>query len=191
MDTILCFAASLREDSLNKKLARAAAVSAGRQGAHATFADLRDYAMPIYDGDLETRDGVPEAAARFARLVLEHDALLIATPEYNGGPPALLKNTLDWVTRLGRAEGEPSGKTVLAMRPTLLVSASPGAVGGLRGSVITRAMLAHLGLWLLPQTVAVGGAQQAFDAEGGLADPERASQLDTAVGALLGAVRRA
>ncbi|MEZ5650783.1 MAG: NAD(P)H-dependent oxidoreductase [Burkholderiaceae bacterium] len=188
MNRILCFAASTRTASLNKKLARAAAVAAEMQGAHARVLDLRDHPMPIYDGDLEQVEGVPAAAAELATEIAAHDALIIASPEYNGGPPALLKNTFDWITRLREADGVIDGRATLAMKPTLLISASPGALGGMRGSVLTRAMLTHLGLWLLPQTVAVGNAGEAFSADGALpADKEK--QLNLALRALLRASR--
>lgn len=189
MPSILCFAASLRTASFNKKLARAAAVCAEMQDARARVIDLRDYPLPIYDGDVEAAEGVPAAAAELARIIAAHDAMVIATPEYNGGPPALLKNTFDWITRLGRAAGEPDGKAALAMRPTLLLSASPGANGGLRSTILARAMLAHLNLLVLPQTLAVGNAAEAFTPDGGLADAQRQRQLDAAIGQLIAAAR--
>lgn len=113
------------------------------------------------------------------------DGLVIATPEYNGAPPALLKNSLDWITRLGRADGEPSGKTVMQMKPTLLVSAAPGPMAGMRALVLGRAMLSHLGLWVLPQTIGVGNAMQAFDDNNELTDESRREQLDQATAALI------
>ncbi|MEZ5738674.1 MAG: NAD(P)H-dependent oxidoreductase [Burkholderiaceae bacterium] len=182
---ILCMAASLRRASLNKKLARACAVSAELLGAHARVVDLRDYPMPLYDGDIEAADGVPATAALLAGQVIEADALIIASPEYNGGPPAVLKNSLDWMTRLGKADGEPAGRTVLALKPTLLVSASPGALGGLRGSIVARLMLSQMGLQLLPMTVAVGQAGQAFSPDGQLTDGSLQRSMESAIQQLI------
>ena len=185
MTTILCFAASLRTDSINKKLAHSCTLSVQRNQATARFIDLRDFPMPLYDGDLEQSDGVPTQAAALAREIMAADGLVIATPEYNGAPPALLKNSLDWITRLGRADGEPSGKTVMQMKPTLLVSAAPGPMAGMRALVLGRALLSHLGLWVLPQTIGVGNAMQAFDDNNELTDESRREQLDQATATLI------
>src|SRR5438128_1846133 len=96
---ILAFAGSLRNDSYNKKLVQIAAASARRAGAEVTCIDLKDYPLPIYDGDIEAASGIPENGQKLKKLFLEHDGLLIAAPEYNSSISAALKNTIDWVSR--------------------------------------------------------------------------------------------
>ena len=95
MPRILIFAGSTRADSYNRKLARAAVAAVRRAGAETTLADLKDYPMPLYDGDVETAQGPPENARAFKKLLLEHDGFVIASPEYNGSFPALVKNVID------------------------------------------------------------------------------------------------
>ena len=97
--TILAFAGSTRADSFNKKMVRIAADGARNAGAEVTLVDLRDYAMPVYDGDLEAAEGPPAAAQAFKKLMSAHDGFLIAAPEYNSSISAVLKNTIDWVSR--------------------------------------------------------------------------------------------
>ena len=96
---ILAFAGSTRSNSFNKRLVRAAAVMAEEAGATVTIVDLRDYPLPLYDGDLEQAEGLPEHAATLYELFKSHDALLISSPEYNSSVSAVLKNTIDWVSR--------------------------------------------------------------------------------------------
>src|SRR3978361_631370 len=96
---VLAFAGSARRDSLNKKLVRVAAQAARDAGGEVTFVDLDDYPMPVYHGDLEAKDGLPENALKLRAMFLEHDALLIASPENNASVPSLLKNTIDWLSR--------------------------------------------------------------------------------------------
>ena len=119
---ILVFAGSAREASLNKKLARAAAKAIDENGGEATFIDLRDYPMPIYEGDLEAREGMPPFARKLRELFVSHPALLIVSPENNGTIPSLLKNAIDWLSRDvdGKSGLEPYRGKVIA-----LMSASP------------------------------------------------------------------
>lgn len=159
---IMVIAGSLRKDSLNRKLAEVMKASAQQTGAEVTLADLRDYALPIYDGDIEGA-GMPENVRRLQSLMSQHDALLIATPEYNGAVPALLKNTLDWMSR-PLADGTP-GVSLMKDKVVGLSSASPGSLGGLRALLALRDALAKLGFWVAPQQVAVGQAAEAFAAD--------------------------
>lgn len=165
---ILAFAGSTRSDSFNKKLVRIAAASAESAGARVTMIDLRDYPMPLYDADLESAEGKPEAAVRLKRLMIDHDGLLIASPEYNSSITAVLKNTIDWLSRPDDGDEVP----LVAFRGKVasLMSASPGALGGLRGLVHLRAILGNIGVIVLPDQVAVPKAHEAFDAEGHLID---------------------
>ena len=127
---VLVFAGSTRSGSLNRKLARAAAAALERHGLAVTLADLRDYPMPIYDGDLEASAGMPESARAFKNLMREHDALAIASPEYNGSFAALLKNAIDWATR--PEPGEPR-LAAFQGKKAIIMAASPSPQGGRGG----------------------------------------------------------
>ncbi|HEX8637298.1 MAG TPA: NAD(P)H-dependent oxidoreductase, partial [Pyrinomonadaceae bacterium] len=96
---ILAFAGSLRENSYNKRVLKTAIAGAEKAGAEVTFIDLRDYAAPIYDADIQEKEGFPETAAQLQQILLAHDGLLIASPEYNASLPAALKNAIDWTSR--------------------------------------------------------------------------------------------
>src|SRR4051812_41836968 len=128
MARVLCFAGSARRDSLNKKLARVAAEAARAAGAEVTFVDLDSYPIPLYHGDLEAAEGMPPHAMRLRELFLSHDALLIASPENNGSVSALLKNTIDWLSRdIGDGAGVNSGFAPYHGKTAALLAASPGA----------------------------------------------------------------
>jgi NAD(P)H-dependent FMN reductase len=172
---ILAFAGSARAGSWNKKLVAVAANAARAAGGEVTLVDLRDFPMPLYDGDLEAASGLPEHAKRMKALFLAHDALLVACPEYNSSITALLKNTIDWVSRPAPGEGSLAcfvGKTAS------LVAASPGALGGLRGLVHVRAILGSIGVLVLPTQIAVAKAHEAFDAEGKLKDGKQQASIE-------------
>ncbi|ALN61775.1 NADPH-dependent FMN reductase family protein [Lysobacter antibioticus] len=152
---LLAFAGSLRAGSYNRRLIPVLVEGARAAGAEVTLIELRDYPLPIYDGDIEA-EGMPEHARRLQALLAEHDGLLISTPEYNGSMPALIKNTLDWISR-PLADGR-SGTALFADKVAGIVSASPGPLGGLRSLLVLRDALAKLGLIVVPQQVAVGQA---------------------------------
>jgi NAD(P)H-dependent FMN reductase len=175
---VLAFAGSLRKGSYNKQLARVAARFARDASAEVTELDLADYPMPIFDEDLETRDGVHPTAMKLKKLFREHDAFLIASPEYNSSVSAALKNLIDWLSR--PVDGEPplacfKGKTAA------LFAASPGALGGLRGLVHLRAILGNIGVLLLADQLAVGKANEAFAADGSLTNPKQAAMVKAIV----------
>jgi NAD(P)H-dependent FMN reductase len=172
---ILAFAGSARRDSHNKKLVKLAAAGAQTAGAEVTLLDLRDFPMPIYDGDLEDREGVPAKALALRRIMLAHQGLLIASPEYNSSISPLLKNTIDWLSR--PVDGEP-GLLPFRDKVAALMAASPGALGGLRGLVHLRAILGNIGVIVLPTQVAIGKAHEAFDARGTLVDPQQAAAIE-------------
>lgn len=163
---ILVFAGSARRDSLNKTLARLAAEHCHELGAEASFIDLAEYPMPLYDGDIEAGDGPPENAFRLQTLIAAQDGLLIASPEYNNSLPALLKNTLDWVSRTPRVRGA----NPFAGKPAGLMAASPGSLGGMRGLDHVRRVLDTLGMLTLPGVVAIPHADSAFDTAGRLVE---------------------
>ncbi len=172
---ILAFAGSLRRDSFNKKLVRIAAAGARAAGAEVTCLDLAELPMPIYDGDLEAAQGLPPNAKALKQLFREHDGLLIASPEYNSMITAALKNAIDWVSR-----AEP-GEAPLACfkgKVCVLMSASPGALGGLRSLPVVRNMLLNLQVLVLPEQLAVSGADKAFDEQGQLKDAKQQASAE-------------
>ena len=182
MAKILAFAGSARKQSFNYRLVKIAASGAERAGAEVKVIDLADYPMPLFNQDLEAESGIPENAFAFKQLLRGHDGFLIASPEYNGAFSPLLKNAIDWASRPD-ADDEPpliayKGKTAVIM------SASPGGLGGLRGLVFVRMLLANLGMIVLPDQVAVGNANEAFDDKGLLINEKR-QQSVTALGAAL------
>ena len=165
---ILAFAGSARRDSVNKKVLHAAAEGARAAGVTVTVIDLADYPMPLYDGDLEARDGLPENAHKLKALFREHHGLLLACPEYNGSITPLMKNTIDWVTRPAGAD-EPM-LAAFDGKAAGLVAASPGALGGLRGLAHARQILSGIRVHVIPQQHALARAGQLFDADGGITD---------------------
>ena len=170
---ILALAGSVRKNSYNARLVRIAAEGARQHGADVTILDLAAYPLPIFDEDLES-EGTPDNAIKLKQLFIEHDGLLIASPEYNSSITPLLKNTIDWVSRAA------AGEAPLAAyqgKVASLMSASPGGLGGLRGLVHVRAILGNIGVTVLPQQVAVSRAFEAFDDHGQLKDPRQQDQI--------------
>lgn len=162
---ILAFAGSTRSESYNKMLVKVAAAGAEAAGGSVNLVDLRDYSMPLYDGDLEAAEGLPENAVKMRNLFLAADGFLIATPEYNGSISAVLKNTIDWVSR-----PQPDEPALAPFRGKVaaLVATSPGMLGGLRGLVHARQILSNLNVLVIPEQRAVKQAGQAFDETGAL-----------------------
>lgn len=172
---VLAFAGSTREASFNKKLAKIAAGGARAAGAIVTEIDLRDFAMPLYDGDFETREGLPEGAVRFRHELSSHDGFLLASPEYNGSISGVLKNAIDWASRATPTEASLApfrGKVAAVM------SASPGPFGGARGQIVLRTILATVQVLVLPDLVTVPSAAQAFAPDGRLVDEKRHAQVE-------------
>lgn len=173
MIKILAFAGSARRDSWNRKLIQAAVKLAEQAGAQVTLLDLNDYVLPLYNGDLEAEQGLPEAALRLKNVFKTHDALLIASPEYNSSVPPLLKNTLDWVSREWQGE---SGLVPYQNKIAAIMAASPGALGGIRMLPHLRQILNTLGVLVTPGQFSLPHADQAFD-ESGLKSPQRLENL--------------
>lgn len=172
---ILAFAGSTRADSYNKKLVQVAARGAEVAGAEVTVIDLRDFPMPLYDGDLEDREGMPEFGQKFKDLLIAHQGLLIASPEYNSSISGVLKNAIDWASR--PADNEPP---LIAFRGKVasLMAASPGGLGGLRGLVTVRSILGNIGVIVLPDQVAVSKAHEAFKEGGGMNDAKQQASIE-------------
>jgi NAD(P)H-dependent FMN reductase len=172
---ILAFAGSTREDSYNKKLIKVAVEGARDAGAEVKLIDLRDFAMPFYDGDLEAKEGLPENAKRLKALFLSHDGLLISSPEYNSSISGVLKNSLDWVSRQ-ETKDEPS-LAAYAGKTAALLSASPGALGGLRGLVHLRSILGNIKVLVLPEQLSISKADAAFNPDGTMKDPKQEASV--------------
>jgi NAD(P)H-dependent FMN reductase len=175
MPRILAFAGSLRRESFNKKLVAIAAHGAREAGAEVTLIDLKDSPLPLFDQDLEAEQGMPETGEKLKKLFIDHDGLLLASPEYNSSITAVLKNAVDWVSR--PAPNEP---TLVGFKGKVatLMSTSPGALGGLRGLVHVRSILGNIGVIVLPDQIAVAKAHEAFHADGSLKDPKQQAGIE-------------
>ena len=171
---ILAFAGSTRTDSFNKKLVKIAAAGAVEGGADVTVIDLRDFAMPLYDGDLEQQQGIPSNARKLKDLMLSHHGFLISAPEYNSSISGVLKNTIDWTSR--QSEGEEP-LACFKDKVAGIMSASPGGLGGLRGLVHVRAILENISVLVIPDQIAVSKAHEAFNADGTLKDKKQEDRV--------------
>lgn len=161
---VLAFAGSARKDSYNKKLINAASEIARGLGASVTVIDLKDYPMPLYDADLEAQKGLPESAKRLRNLMMSHEKIMIASPEYNASIPALLKNALDWVSR---AENGSWSNEAFKGKKFALMSASPGKSGGARGLVHLRSIIEANGGVVIAKQVTIPEAHQYFTKNSG------------------------
>jgi NAD(P)H-dependent FMN reductase len=186
---VLAFAGSLRAGSYNRKLVRVVAGGAQKAGAEITVIDLADFPLPIYDEDLEKRDGIPANCRRLKDLFLSHHALIIGSPEYNSSVSAALKNTIDWVSRPAVGpDGKPEAPMgCFAGKVAALVAASPGALGGLRGLVHARMILSNISVLVLPNQLAVMKANEAFGDDGALKDPKQHAAAE-AIGAKVASI---
>lgn len=172
---ILAFAGSTRTDSFNRRLVKIAAAAARAAGADVTLLDLRDYPLPLYDGDLEAQEGLPANARKLKDLFLANEGLLISAPEYNSSITAVLKNTIDWVSR--PVPGE-AALNCFDGKVAALMSASPGALGGLRGLVHVRAILQNIRVLTIPEQVSVSNAGDAFAPDGSLKDAKQRAAVE-------------
>ncbi len=171
---ILAFAGSSRRDSFNKKLVKVAAEGARLAGAEVTYLDFKDFPMPLFDEDLEAEAGIPENVKKFKAVMKAHQGLLIACPEYNSSITPLLKNAIDWASR--PEEGE-SSLMCFRDKVAVLMSASPGGFGGLRGLVHVRSILGNIGVLVLPNQKAISKAQEAFDENGKLINEQQEQEI--------------
>jgi NAD(P)H-dependent FMN reductase len=173
---IVTLCGALRSGSFNRLfLKQAIAILAPR--AEIESLELKDLPMPIYDGDIETGTGVPDNAKRLRDRIAASDGMVIGSPEYNNSIPGGLKNAIDWVSRLPHQPFK--GK------PVMLMGASPGAYGAVRGQMTLRQVLAALAAITVPITVALPHADQAFDENGALKDPKVRASVERACGELL------
>lgn len=179
---VLALAGSTRSDSYNKKLVQEAGKIARQHNAKVTYIDLKDYPMPFYDADLEMKEGLPLNAKRLRDQLVKSDFILIASPEYNGSIPAVLKNALDWATR--DENGNPS-KEAFKGKKFGLMSASPGKKGGAKGLIHLRAIIEDCGGEVINKQVSLGNAHAAFDEKGELVNNEIKKNLNDEVKGLL------
>ena len=159
---ILAFSGSLREKSYTKRVLKVAIEGAKKAGAEITIVDLKDFPLPFYNADLQDTQGFPPIATAFQKLMLEHDGLLIASPEYNASLPAALKNLIDWTSR---ANGNLKLAECYKGKFAAIMTASPGAFGGIRCLAHLRDVLTILLVNTLPSEIAVAKVGGIFDGD--------------------------
>lgn len=179
---ILALAGSTRADSYNKKLVQEAAEIARKKGAIVTVIDLKDFKMPFYDEDLEKAEGMPLAAKQFRQLMIDNQAIIIASPEYNGSLSAVLKNALDWASR--NEAGKPSRDAFTGKRFALM-SASPGQTGGSTGLVHLKAIIERIGGEVVSKQTSIPRAYEAFTPEGHLINSQQIEAIKQEIDQLL------
>ena len=178
----LVFAGSMRKESLNDKLARMAADVVRTKGGHAEHVCISDFEVPFYDGDIEAEAGVPQGAKDFAERLCSSDGLIIASPEYNASMPGVVKNLIDWVSRM---RPQPfNGKQAL------LMSASPSMAGGNRGLWSLRIPLEHLGMRVYPDMFSLAQAHKSLDLNG-IADETLRTRFEQTIDCFMGLVEAA
>ena len=175
---ILALSGSTRAKSHNRAVVEIAASAAARAGAEVQLINLRDFHLPLYDADHEAENGMPESARTLKTLFVACDGYLIASPEYNGSLTAVLKNAIDWLSR----PTEP-GETAFTLRAFKgkvagIMSASPGAWGGVRGLAHLRQILSGMGVLVVAEQLAVPSSGNAFDAAGALQNPAQHTAIE-------------
>jgi chromate reductase len=158
---ILVIPGSLRSGSHNVKLAAVAAYEFARAGAEVTRISLGDFPLPIYDGDLQARSGVPKNAVNLKRMIASHHGVLLVTPEYNSSVPPLVKNAIDWITRV-QDENESRGQ-VFREKAFAIAAASESRLGGSRALAALRLILSACQATVIPNQFALSFADQAYD----------------------------
>jgi chromate reductase, NAD(P)H dehydrogenase (quinone) len=180
---ILVIPGSLRTGSLNARLAAAAAHEFALAGVEVTRISLGDFPLPIYDGDLQTKSGVPKNAVNLKRMMATHHGVLIVTPEYNSSVPALVKNAIDWVTRVHDAH-ETRGQ-VFRERPFAIAAASENRLGGIRALAVLRLILSACQASVVPNQLALSFAGEAYDDMDRLKHPADIEALNALVRQLI------
>lgn len=183
------FAGSTRQASFNRKLAHAACDLARGHGFSADLIELADYPMALYNGDVEVGEGPPENARRLRDVLRAHQGIFIASPEYNASLTPLLKNSLDWMARV--RDGEEPGLALFRNRVFAISGASAGRYGAMRSLIALRQVLElGMGVLVLPDQIALSGADKAFDENGVLLDAAVRDLLAAVVGKLGQAAQR-
>ncbi len=185
--TIVAFSGSRRRESFNSRLLNIAVNAARADGAKVSLVDWDAMPLPMFDQDDEAEQGLPENAKAFRNLLIANDGFLIAAPEYNSSITPLLKNAIDWASR-----AEPGDPPLKAFRgkTAALMSASPGALGGLRGLVHVRAILGNIQVLVLPDQLAISKANEAFDADGRLKDAKQQEGIENIAKKLVATLRK-
>ncbi|MES2937412.1 MAG: NAD(P)H-dependent oxidoreductase [Pseudomonadota bacterium] len=187
---LLVFAGSTRQGSYNRKLAAVAAALARAGGAEVTHLELGEFDVPMYNADLEAQ-GTPADVMRLKQIFFEHPAWIVCAPEYNASYPALLKNTFDWISSPVRSDAVWSDDFRATRGKVVgMLSASPGALGGLRSQGHLAPLLINLHCWVAPTNYALGRAGGAFDANGELTDPGARPRVQAVIDQVLWAARR-
>jgi chromate reductase len=187
---LLVFAGSTRQASFNRKLARVAAQMARASGAEVTHIELTDFDIPMYNADLEAQ-GTPADVMKLKQLMFEHPAWIICSPEYNGSYTALLKNTLDWVSSPVKSDTAwQEGFKSFTGKVVGMLSASPGALGGLRSQSHLAPLLLNAQCWVAPKAFALSRAADAFDTDGKLVSEAHRSSVQAVIDQVLFAARR-
>ena len=187
---LLVFAGSTRLNSFNRKLAGVAASMARDSGAEVTHIELVDFDIPMYNADLEAR-GTPPDVMKLKKMMHDHPAWIICSPEYNGSYTALLKNTIDWVSSPVKGDAEWSdGFKSFTGKVVGVLSASSGALGGLRSQSHLVPLLFNSQCWVAPTTFALGHAGTAFSAEGELVNDSHRQQVQAVIDQVLFAAQR-
>ena len=179
----LVFSASLREDSINTRLAKLAVHVIEKNGGKVDFANMSEFDCPSFNQDLEVNDFHPAGAEEFRKRLLANDAFIVSSPEYNGSMPGLMKNAIDWVSRF---RPQP-----LNERHALLMSASPSMAGGNRGLWSLRIPFEHLGVRVFPNMFSLAMAHKAFSSEGSIADETLAKRFEENIVAFMSLVEAA
>lgn len=178
---ILVLAGSLRSGSFNKKVARIAAAEADKAGAETTYVDLKDFPLPLYDGDLEDEQGLPENARKLKDMFIAADGIVIVSPEYNHSIPAVLKNVIDWLSRPAEGYVNYSG---FEHKVFALMSVSGGGFAGVRVLPDLRKVLCALKGLVLPEQVNIPNGGKAFDDHDQLKDEKQQAAVAKLVGKL-------
>ena len=187
---LLIFAGSTRQNSFNRKLAHAAADLARASGAAVTHLELADFAIPMYNADLEA-EGTPADVMKLKQIMFEHPAWLICSPEYNASYTALLKNTIDWVS--SPVKGDPAwhdGFKSFTGKVVGMLSASNGALGGLRSQSHLAPLLLNSQCWVAPTAFALAHAADAFDSDGKLLNDNQRQSVQAVIDQVIFAAAR-
>ena len=187
---LLIFAGSTRQNSFNRRLAQVAADLARASGADVTQLELGDLDIPMYNADLEAR-ATPPDVMKLKQILFEHSAWIICTPEYNGSYTALLKNTIDWAS--SPVKSDPAwadGFKSFTGKVVGMLSASNGALGGLRSQSHLLPLLINLQCWVAPKAFALGRAGDAFDADGKLVNESHRQSVQAVIDQVLFAAAR-
>ena len=187
---LLIFAGSTRQNSFNRRLAHVAADMARASGADVTQLELADLDIPMYNADLEAQ-ATPPNVMKLKQILLEHPAWIICSPEYNGSYTALLKNTIDWAS--SPVKSDPAwadGFKSFTGKVVGMLSASPGALGGLRSQSHLLPLLVNLQCWVAPKAFALGRAADAFDADGKLVNENHRQSVQAVIDQVLFAAGR-